>query len=248
MDIDKAELKQRLLDDVDIEYICEQCGVEMRHRGRVTECLCPFHDDQHYGSARLRGKGIYCFACSRQYSVFDIVMKAFDMQYYEAYKYVAEQTGDLKNYMIPKGRQKNDPNILPLTRDELAMIGMKDFKIRIDLESGYGKPEDDGGLYYNTLMDDGRWMYTKYKTVTCSIRSFWSEDRAEALRLLGDATCEVADRYHKLYLKEPEYEDAYRPILMALVVIYKKLVKLGYKKPVKKTPTLEVTYDPALFF
>ena len=246
MDVDKAELKQRLLDDVDIEYICDLCGVEMRHRGRVTECLCPFHDDQHYGSARLRGKGLYCFVCAKQYTVFDIVMHSMNMSYYEAYKFIAEQTGDIKNYMIPKGRQKNDPNILPLTRDDLALIRMSDTKIRIDLETGYGKPKD--GMYYNTLTEDGQWMYVKYKTVTCSVRNLWSEDRELALQILGDATCKVAEEYHQKYLENPEYRDVYGEILYSILGIYRKLVKLGYRKRVKKAPVLEVTHDPDLYF
>lgn len=48
--------------------------------------LCPFHDDRHYGSAKI-GAGrnsAYCFVCNRAISVFDLIMNEEGVTFTEA--------------------------------------------------------------------------------------------------------------------------------------------------------------------
>lgn len=251
MDITKAELRERLLDDCDPEYICDLVGVEMRHRGRVTEVLCPFHDDRHYGNARIRGKGVYCFACSKQFSVFDIVMKKLNIPFYEAYKFVAEQTGDVSTYLVPKtkNQRKKQQDDFPLSVQDLKFIGFDDHKIKIIDRYTNEKPADNEK--YDCLLEedpdfpDGKWMYAVYKTLPVSIKTLWKEDKAATLQMLGDKVCEVSEILYERY-REDAWD--YCEPLDKILRIYQRLKDRGYKKAAKKKLELEVTHDPTLFF
>ena len=72
---------EELLDATDLLSLCDEVGIDYRKKGKYTEVLCPFHNDNNYGSAILidgyiKGryrKGIHCFACGRTFSVMDIV-------------------------------------------------------------------------------------------------------------------------------------------------------------------------------
>ena len=241
---EKLALKQRLLDDVDAEYICEMVGVEMRHRGHATEVLCPFHNDTHYGSARIRGKGIYCFVCAKQYSIFDVVMKKLELPYYEAYKYVAEATGDLTTYMMPKSRVKvKKEDQFPLNKDELKMLGLSDQRIKLIKGWQYDKPDEKTRYYSeldpNSTEDDLRWYYVLYDYAHWSIRDLWKEDRPEAVQIMGDKACDLADYLHGL--NEEAGDNPYGELLDQLVSIYRKLRRQGYRKTVEVHPELKIT-------
>lgn len=230
---DKTELRQKLLDDCDVEYICETVGVEMRHRGNATEVLCPFHNDRHYGNARIRGKGIYCFACAKQYSVFDIVMKNLGMQFFEAYRYVAEHTGDITDY-IPKRKKRMKPaDQFPLNKNELEFIGFADGSAKCVLYVTDERPS--GKEKYDCILDeDGSWLYEVYETVHFTMRDVWESSHEDCLELLGDKTCEKAGIIHQKLLQaklsDPDLVDIYEELQNYVISIYQKLIRKGYRK------------------
>ena len=248
---DRNELRQRLIEDCDIEYICESVGVEMRQRGTATEVLCPFHDDQHFGNARIREKGIYCFACGRFYSVFDIVMKNMGISYFDAYKYVAEHTGDLSNYMAKSKKKIRAVDQFPLTKDELQFIGLADNRAKNILYYTDDKPKNK--CHYDSILnDDGTWSYAVYENVLFTMRDVWDVSHAECIEILGDKTCEKADEVRQDYeeaLKVDEYKASIlSELLMFCVDIYRKLRKRGYKKKKSVLPVVRSTVNKALLF
>ncbi len=249
---DKNELRQKLLDDCDAEYICDLVGVEMRTKGTVTEVLCPFHDDQHFGNARIRGKGIYCFACSRHYSVFDIVMKQRGVSYFDAFKFVAENTGDLSNYMVKGSKKKIRPeDQFPLNKEEMEFIGLSDGKTKN--VTGFSDIKPSGKQKYNSILnEDGTWSYEIYENVVFTMKDLWESSHESTLQLLGDKTCEKAEYVHEKLLSarqnDPGVADVYEELQKFVVNIYQKLCKRGYKKHKAIRPVLRGTHNNALLF
>ena len=237
----KNELKQRLVEDCDIEYICEQAGVEMRHKGNAVECLCPFHADEHFGSAKIHGKGIYCFACGAFYSVFDIVMKQMSMTYYDAYKFIASMTGNINDYMLTKSEKKNiDRNRFPFTKDDLEFLNWSDVKVRIIDSVDIVKPEGDDIRYFREYSEkDDMTYYCLYHTETLRIRDQWESDREGLVEMMGDKCCSKAEEFYRLYEKQllhgtPETQRIVQICLKKALDLYRKLEKYGYKKKEKK--------------
>lgn len=68
--------------NADFRYVAAYYGIPIK-KGSI---LCPFHNDQHYGSAVL-GNGrnsAYCFVCNRSISVFDLIMEKEGVEFKEA--------------------------------------------------------------------------------------------------------------------------------------------------------------------
>ena len=52
-----------LVKDVDIEDVCEYEGIEVKNIRGHKQILCPFHNDQNYGSCFIKNNRIHCFSC-----------------------------------------------------------------------------------------------------------------------------------------------------------------------------------------
>lgn len=67
--------RNELLNAIDAREVLDKLGVVFR-RPDSDDVLCPFHGDRHFGSAKMRNegsyKGIYCYACGKYYSVYDV--------------------------------------------------------------------------------------------------------------------------------------------------------------------------------
>lgn len=250
---ERNELRARLLEDCDAEYICESVGVEIRQKGNATEVLCPFHDDRHFGNARIRGKGIYCFACARQYSVFDIVMKNMGMSYFEAYKYVAEHTGDISNYMAKSKKKVREADQFPLDKKELEFIRLSDYRGKNIINITSVKPTGKA-RYDSILNEDGEtWSYAIYENEMFSMRDVWEDSHEACLEILGDKCCERAEQIHHDYEEackkgDPDRVDILNELQHFAVSIYRKLQKRGYKKKKNVRPQVRGTVNSALLF
>ena len=73
--IPKEEL-DRLKREISLQRLAEECGIELKRRGKDLVGLCPFHDDKNPSlSINPEMNVFHCFGCGAKGSVIDWVMK-----------------------------------------------------------------------------------------------------------------------------------------------------------------------------
>lgn len=106
---------------VSMEDLASVLGIETRVVGGKLSILCPFHSDEHFGSAFVWENGIYCFAEEKFYSLFDVYMQVTGSSFSDAVEDI------VRIFALPEAVQinnKKEDKILPLTRAELKAIGL----------------------------------------------------------------------------------------------------------------------------
>ena len=106
---------------VSMEDLASVLGIETRLVGGKLSILCPFHSDEHFGSAFVWENGIYCFAEEKFYSLFDVYMQVTGSSFSDAVEDI------VRIFALPEAVQidnKKEDKILPFTRAELKAIGL----------------------------------------------------------------------------------------------------------------------------
>lgn len=106
---------------VSMEDLASVLGIETRMVGGKLSILCPFHSDEHFGSAFVWENGIYCFAEEKFYSIFDVYMQVTGSCFSDAVEDI------VRIFALPESVQidnKKEDKILPFTRAELKAIGL----------------------------------------------------------------------------------------------------------------------------
>lgn len=105
-----------------MDDICDLLGIEKRRIRGLTSVLCPFHDDQNFGSAFIRGNRIKCYACGSarsSYDIFDVYMNRTGLSLLDAAAEISRQFG-----LADVTFQKKFVKGMPFNRDELTAIGL----------------------------------------------------------------------------------------------------------------------------
>lgn len=107
---------QQLL-DLPIEGVAERLGLRIsRH-----VCLCPFHDDRHPSlHFNVRKNRFRCFVCGEQGRTIDLVMKQLRLTFFEACKWLADDSNIIISEYTSKVKKQTEPpsvnidSLLPL--------------------------------------------------------------------------------------------------------------------------------------
>lgn len=176
-------------DAVSIEDVCDLFGIETKKMGKKLSVLCPFHNDQHHGSAFIKDNRIYCFPCGQYYSVLDIYMFFCNITIQEAAEQITADWG-LSNATETMER-------IPFTKEELTLIGLyrsdrkqEFYPIRIlpgyTRAKGFKQRKDKDGTYLLSL---------KGKSQILHLIDLYTEDR-ETFSVL--VTCKAWEAFKKL--------------------------------------------------
>lgn len=86
---DKIKRSARIVD------VMQQCGIELRRKGANYECLCPFHEDRHFGNFAVNARDNYykCFSCGASGDPIKFLMEYEKMTYPDALRYIAAMYG-----------------------------------------------------------------------------------------------------------------------------------------------------------
>ena len=107
---------QQLL-DLPIEGVAERLGLRIsRH-----VCLCPFHDDRHPSlHFNVRKNRFRCYVCGEQGRTIDLVMKQLRLTFFEACKWLADDSNIIISEYTSKVKKQTEPpsvnidSLLPL--------------------------------------------------------------------------------------------------------------------------------------
>lgn len=92
-----------MIDDITIRRVKDASSIvdvisdfyELKREGTGYTCLCPFHDDRHYGSFKISPKrNIYtCFSCGESGGPVDFIMKHEKLTFIEAIQWLGRKYG-----------------------------------------------------------------------------------------------------------------------------------------------------------
>lgn len=109
-------------------------------RGRNYVCLCPFHSEKTAScTVYPESQSFYCFGCGAGGDVITFVMKAENLEYIEAVKFLAERSG----MSMPDEAQNND-----YSRLKARVLEMNRVAARYFYETLAKSPEGEKGRRY----------------------------------------------------------------------------------------------------
>ena len=198
----------RIIEDADVFAVAKALGLETNENskkynpetGDGLQVLCPFHNDQHFGSAafvvkRRSGKlykGFRCWACNTKHDLPGMVGSLMGLSFPESLEFIAKTTvGDnVSCYTIDGGEADRVPGRpFCLSGSELRFIGLGGHGcegIRGAVINAYSyKPEEPTveHVVYNKERYDGTKEYQPFcvehlviKPVKQSIQFLYNED------------------------------------------------------------------------
>ena len=113
--------------DIPFTEIFDALGISYRNKGNYIEFLCPFHNDRHFGSAKVNKikNTCKCHACDEYYSPYDLIMKMENKSFHEAVIRLAEIKGELYKYEMSSKPAQAPPKypLKKLTDDNKNILG-----------------------------------------------------------------------------------------------------------------------------
>lgn len=130
---DDADIK-RLKDDTDFESLFSNLGIEyQKSNNRYLDFLCPFHQDTHFGSAKvdLISKKCKCFVCDKSFSPLDLIMETEGKNFHEALITLANIEGCLWEFEQKlENKSQSQYPLRRLTSKEKKLLGFRETEIK----------------------------------------------------------------------------------------------------------------------
>ncbi|NLS45834.1 MAG: hypothetical protein GX969_08885 [Firmicutes bacterium] len=172
-----------LREEADALSVAEYIGMDIFSNGSRHYIYCPGHEerlgkpDRKADNCVLTKRGYRCFACGVWKDVFEMVMEFMGCGLHEAFGIVGDACGG-RHYFIEKGdKNSKEPEVLPIKRCDLELIGLNSRRKRVNSIIGSGFKErqdcinvkalgetdqfDDYYLYYTR--EDADTLYSLYK-------------------------------------------------------------------------------------
>ena len=100
--------KEKIIEDLDMLSLLDNLNIPVKRMGKHISVLCPFHNDNHFGSAYLlcgmhRGrlaKGIYCQVCHEYTDAISLVQNILGLDYKNTLEYLANLNSFAENYIL----------------------------------------------------------------------------------------------------------------------------------------------------
>lgn len=115
---------------VDMSILCDELGIETRKKGNRVQCICPFHEDNNFGSAFVYNNAIHCFSCGENADAIKLVQHIKGLSFNEAVKYLAKLFG-IKDYGREITAGESDYYANRLTKEEEETLNIPSTEISL---------------------------------------------------------------------------------------------------------------------
>lgn len=111
-----------------VKSLFDSCDFKMS--GSTLFCRCPSgHKETQLNHCAVYKDGCKCFSCGERYGIKEMVEKYYalkgrSLSFLEICELIADTCGGKDRYLIKKDTKKPSQKKLPLSREELAMIGI----------------------------------------------------------------------------------------------------------------------------
>lgn len=181
--------ENKIMDDITAVEVCQELGIKMKKSGKSISVLCPFHGDNHFGSAVLTDHGMHCFVCNETWKLTDYIMEAENLSKMDALKIIGDIAGGAEKYIIKKSRKKkNDEEKyfsgFPFTSKQVELIGLNlDGSIKSVINQS--KKEETSDDYYSERIKADEYLISKKKQ-KYSLRNLYEEDKDFCLSMMRE--------------------------------------------------------------
>lgn len=107
----------KIKDSVDMEDLADHLGIEYKPVRNRKSILCPFHGDEHFGSAVIKNNKICCYVCGHPYDIFDV------WQYFRGCTLEEAASQIVKEFGL-YGCEASREDKMPFSRREMETIGL----------------------------------------------------------------------------------------------------------------------------
>ena len=133
--------REKLLDRADDIAVLQAYTQTRKWNGNRLEILCPFHDDNHFGSCWYfrKDRKVYCFVCHEGGNIIDVVMKKHgwseSQQAYDAMREIAQLSGvdlaEVSDSVTPEDQERMKALPPMLTPEEMKVLGLFNDPVRV---------------------------------------------------------------------------------------------------------------------
>lgn len=123
--------KDEIKAELSMEIVAEELQIPMERKGRSLYCLCPWHDDRHFGSCYVEEHAIHCRACGKIGDIYTVIQTVRGCSFVDAMKFAAEMLG--VTAVIQSNHNTSDINAI-LSQAELQFLGIRNERVRPTLE------------------------------------------------------------------------------------------------------------------
>lgn len=165
-------------------------GVPMKKTGNAWSILCPLHDDNHYGSCKVKkdNSGATCFVCNKKIKPLKL-LKVYGHGYYGALCILAQLNGTDFQYeqagksnSIKKEKEQRKLALkMKYNWQEACFLGFAPHVKNIEIKHTF--EEISNGQYYKDVQSDESVLYVQIQTGGNPLKDLEKED-PEAFRYL----------------------------------------------------------------
>lgn len=117
-----SEIKEYFV--LEPEVLLDALGIDYRNKGGYCEIICPFHADNHFGSAKIKDGRFHCFACGESADCFKLVMYVNKVSFPAAVNFVAKAYEIPSFTFNPEEAKKDEYFTFRLKQKELDALGI----------------------------------------------------------------------------------------------------------------------------
>ena len=202
-----------LVKDVDIEDVCEYEGIEVKNIRGHKQILCPFHNDQNYGSCFIKNNRIHCFSCGESADSIKLVRHIENLSFVDALRVIGE-IGGLPELIFSNEQKVPEPNPMFLTDKQIKILGFDLKKHSIFCVSNHtDDPTYFGGEAKSPYMDADGYLVGHYQKT--GLKDLFIEDQVgfnymmlgKCHELLVDALSEYELKHYQSRNQQEDLEN-----------------------------------------
>lgn len=207
----------RLMDNADGFAVAERIGIRKKRHGSITyiECVDGTHKESDINHCQLFRDGCHCYSCGSSHNVYGMIRSYYanilgtPLEHDEICSIIAETCGGEDEYLIhPDSHVKRKP--FPLTKEELAAIGLSAESRRAEKIAGYSEEKDEE---HSVLSGCDGYVKLEYLP-PMSIYSLFRENEEMFRIIVAGKIRESAEKTQKIYRSFKTRKD---PLSQALV-------------------------------
>lgn len=187
---------------VPMEAMADFLGIPTRRKGKYLQALCPFHGDEHFGSAEIRDKSLICYVCAQHYSIFDVY------GFIKGLRFKDSVAGIIRDFSLPMDIVSDDVKtvegsrrkIPPLSREELKTIGLIPERRRLERYpyAAADSPQWEKGCTCAKDTDGQYVLSRKGKTAYQHLMALYNDEPETFFWLVENKCREKVDDYSRI--------------------------------------------------
>jgi len=201
---------ERLRNEINAEFICNNLGIPMYKGGKTIYIPCPEHNERKHDNCCLKDNGYYCYSCGAHGDVIKLVQTTQNVGFIEAINIICDITG----IDIRKSGKRKTSSFPLISREDAEFLRIKTKPV-YHVDSIDDVPKD--GCF---CIDEGNesYLYINMKVaIPNPLKTLHDENLPAYKQLIRLKSKDAIRRYRKIakYLESyPEKNESLKNLIM----------------------------------